>query len=94
MYEVHSNIDYRLEVKRQRDEAEKKLSSTQVTLKEALDEVKRTTKCARIAEKKEMLNDCRLTDFNCLTEKLEEVEKQNCEMSEILTLVQNEFFAV
>ena len=29
-----------LEVKRQRDEAEKKLSSTQVTLKEALDEVK------------------------------------------------------
>ena len=86
------------EVKRQRDEAEKKLSSTQVTLKEALDEVKRTTKCARIAEKKvislQRLNDCRLTDFSYLTEKLEEVEKQNCEMSEILTLVQNELATV
>uniref|UniRef100_A0A1X7VRB2 Uncharacterized protein n=1 Tax=Amphimedon queenslandica TaxID=400682 RepID=A0A1X7VRB2_AMPQE len=86
------------EVKRQRDEAEKKLSSTQVTLKEALDEVKRTAKCARVAEKKvlalQKLNECRLADFNCLTEKFEEVEKQNFKTSEILTSVQNELATV
>uniref|UniRef100_A0A1X7VWG0 Uncharacterized protein n=1 Tax=Amphimedon queenslandica TaxID=400682 RepID=A0A1X7VWG0_AMPQE len=85
-------------VKRQRDEAEKKLSSTQVTLKEALDEVKRTAKCARVAEKKvlalQKLNECRLADLNCLIEKFEEVEKQNFEMSEILTLVQNKLATV
>ena len=62
------------------------MSSTQVTLKEALDEVKRTAKCARVAEKKvlQKLNECRLP------EKIEAVEKQNFEMSEILTSVQNE----
>ena len=86
------------EVKRQRDEAKRELSSTQVTRKEALDEVKIVTKKIRTAEKKvlslQRLNDCTLADFNYLAEKFEEVEEQNLEMSEILTSVQNELATI
>ena len=74
------------------------MSSTQVTLKEALDEVKIVTKKIRTAEKKvlslQRLNDCTLADFNYLAEKFEEVEEQNLEMSEILTSVQNELATI
>ena len=75
----------------------RELSSTQVTLKEAL-EVKKVTKKIRIAEKKvlslQRLNDCTLVDFNYLAKKFQEVEEQNLEMSENLTSVQNELATI
>ena len=77
-------------MKKQRDEAKRELNNTQLTLREALDELKVTAKCKTAAEKKvsslQNSNRSRLADYNSLAERLDELE-ENLQISEILSSV-------